>query len=356
MSQITTPVTAHKRSHLPSTYALRDQLTPELVGSRSSWSSHDEQRHYPYRSHRLERDYLAAGFRIAALVLAVILATFFASAASANTTRYEISRLASELCVAAEQLSYELKRYNGMGNTARQASRLSREAGQLVDSLTRNRSDSTIRSRFSDVARQYRRLEEAYLRASRNIRHGVVIGGFSRVSDLFIGLDYALSYNRAYRVPHRRYYSPQPLSNFERLQRESQRGYNYGQRNRPGIANRGRGNRDSYGGGRNDNRPGNAVGRDRAREGAGRGRGENRPNVAGRGDNRPTNRPGQAGRGDAQAGGRANSGRVDAQRNPSSRGSFDHRSPVLERQRNQDRSSRARSRADRNAGSRRRDH
>lgn len=195
----------------------------------------------PYKKHRLYRENSATSFRVAALALALILCSFLASAASAAPTRYELARTASQLCVAAEYLAEDLRRARGFNSARHHADRLSRDAGRLVDAINRNRSNSIVRSRFNEVAREYRQLETAFLRASRNYRHGFAGGGLGPVSDLFTDLNYAFNgsyYRGSPRHTSTRNYNRNGFGNrssiapFQQLQRQNQRGRSYGYGNR----------------------------------------------------------------------------------------------------------------------------
>ena len=99
--------------------------------------------------------------RILLLVLAVLFPV------SGFATNFEISRLASQLQGLSADLSRESRGLRGFSSVSHYAARLESRADQLNNSITRGRSTSFIRSRFSDVVQHYERLEEAYFRAGR---------------------------------------------------------------------------------------------------------------------------------------------------------------------------------------------
>lgn len=134
-------------------------------------------------------------------------------------SHFELSRLAKQLDLVSSQLAWEL-RYNGAYSSVRsRAQSLSREAGQLFDAIQRSRSNSSVRSHFKDVRRRYDKLEEAFLRANRKYYDAAVYREVELISHLFTGLssEFYYAYNSVprSRLPYynsARSYSYSPFS------------------------------------------------------------------------------------------------------------------------------------------------
>ena len=133
------------------------------------------------QSNRISR--LAATSWTAVFSLMLLLAPVTAFA-----NHFELSRLASQLDQQSSQLAYQLRYVPHYGTVRSRAQSLSREAGQLFDAISMNHSDSSVRSHFKDVRRQYDKLEQAFLRANREYYDGAVYREVEFISSLFDGL------------------------------------------------------------------------------------------------------------------------------------------------------------------------
>lgn len=124
-------------------------------------------------------------------------------------THFELSRIASQVELISGQLAHDLRYTRYYGSVRQRAVNLEREAAQLVDSLRRNRSNSRIRSRFKDVRRGYERLESAFFAADRRDHDPRLYQEINLLSDLFASLSnefyYAgfgtQNYDRGYYTP-----------------------------------------------------------------------------------------------------------------------------------------------------------
>lgn len=108
----------------------------------------------------------------------------------ALATDWEISRLASQLQLASDQLAFNVRYVQGYGSVNNRAQQLSRKAAQLTDSIERGRSSSTLHSQFSDLARYYQRLESDFLRSSRNRSLGHLNHNFDHLASLYSSLSF----------------------------------------------------------------------------------------------------------------------------------------------------------------------
>lgn len=103
-------------------------------------------------------------------------------------THFELSRLASQIQLISGQLAHELRYTRHYGPVRQRAVTLSRDASQLVETLQRNRSNSRVRSRFKDVRRGYERLEQAFFSADRRAHDPDLYREISLLSDVFTNL------------------------------------------------------------------------------------------------------------------------------------------------------------------------
>ncbi len=243
-------------------------------------------------SRRPEPTRLLRWLSIAAVLVVLMPSTVFA-------THFELSRLASQIQLISGQLAHELRYTRHYGPVRQRAVTLSREASQLVETLQRNRSNSRIRSRFKDVRRGYERLEQAFFSADRRAHDPDLYRDISLLSNVFTNLREEFYYAG---FGEQTYGSPYIARN----------------RNRGSIilGTRNFGGSNYYRGGRGL-RPSGRIVPHREREIPPVFRG-NSGRVT---PNRENNR-GQGGRGRIESG----------SRNIQSAPTFDHRSPVLERQ------------------------
>lgn len=117
---------------------------------------------------------------------------------SLQATEFELSRIATELNFASNQLAHKLKYSRSFGGVGQRADRLARESSQLVDAIRRNRSASYIRSQFNDVNRRYLDLEDSFLRAYRNNSDIYVFDQVGLISNLVSNLESTFYYTRYY--------------------------------------------------------------------------------------------------------------------------------------------------------------
>ncbi len=130
---------------------------------------------------------------------------------SVFATHFELSRLANQVELISDQLADELRYTRHYGSVRQRAVTLRREAGQLADSLARNRSNSRIRSQFKDVRQGYERLEAAFFIADRRDHIPSLYRDVNLLSDVFASLNeefyYAglgrQSYEPVYIAPYR---------------------------------------------------------------------------------------------------------------------------------------------------------
>jgi len=129
----------------------------------------------------------------------IVLAVLFP--VSGFATQFEISRLAEQLGGLSAELSRDSRGLRGFSSVSHYAARLQSKADQLSQSITRGRSTSYVRSRFSDVAQHYERLEEAYFRAGRfkvDTRVEQQFGEISLLLNLLTTQFYPDNYNPGY--------------------------------------------------------------------------------------------------------------------------------------------------------------
>ncbi|MEX2469358.1 MAG: hypothetical protein WD396_06365 [Pseudohongiellaceae bacterium] len=125
----------------------------------------------------------------------------------ATATDFQVAQLARELTRASNQFAAELGSARGYNGVRFSAERLGREAGELVDAIYRGRSRSHVSAEFNDVARQYRALEEAFLRAKGGDHERGLYQRVSLISNLYSNLDAEFRYTHQARQP---YYYPAP--------------------------------------------------------------------------------------------------------------------------------------------------
>ena len=109
-------------------------------------------------------------------------------------THFEVSRLASEIEFVSSQLAYDLRHSRNYGSVRQRANSLSKEAAQLVETVTRNRSNSRIRSQFKRLRRDYEHLQEAFLRANRKDHRPHLYAEINVLSNLFSNLSNTFYY------------------------------------------------------------------------------------------------------------------------------------------------------------------
>lgn len=178
--------------------------------------------------------------------LAVLLTVLLSS--GAHATHFELSRLATQLSVASDQLYHGLRNVHGYSSVRQNASRLSTETRQFVESVNRDRSASQLRSKFNDLARAYSRLETAFLRAHHSRGNAYVYNDFTGISNLFAGLNEVYYYDSVYAannrviVQQRQYYAPPVISRRPRVDSHNSGNYGYNDPDR----NRQRPNRRDY--------------------------------------------------------------------------------------------------------------
>ena len=107
----------------------------------------------------------------------------------------EIARLATQINLSSDRLAQELHYRQGYSKVQQHANRLSREAGQLVDAVRRNRSPAYLRSQFSDVSRRYANLETAFLRATPSEHSPHLYDEIGRINNLFNNLSREIYYS-----------------------------------------------------------------------------------------------------------------------------------------------------------------
>ncbi len=134
------------------------------------------------------------------------LLVMFAPVASA--TNFDVSHLATELNRVSNELANQLRNARGYSSVRFSANQLSREAAELVKAIGRGRSLSVQQSEFRDVARRYRELEAAFLRASRK-HNRAVYNQVGIISNIFSNLNSEFYYsNYVQPVPQPFYYVP----------------------------------------------------------------------------------------------------------------------------------------------------
>ncbi|MCG8414895.1 MAG: hypothetical protein MI746_11815 [Pseudomonadales bacterium] len=128
----------------------------------------------------------------------------------AQATNFDVSHLAAELNRVSAELARDLRSVRGYSSVRFSADRLSKEAAQLVNAISRNRSLSYQRSRFQNVVRRYRELEEAFLRSNRE-HDRYVYNQVGVISNLFSGLNSEFFYTNYVEPAPQYYYTPPAL-------------------------------------------------------------------------------------------------------------------------------------------------
>jgi hypothetical protein len=136
--------------------------------------------------------------------------------ALANATAYELSRLASELNFTSSRFAHDLRGYQGYSSVRFSAQRLSREAEQLVEAISRDRSRSTIRSQLDDVRRRYEDLEKSVLRIDGGRQREFVYQHMDQINALYDSLNAEFYYDphSQHVAPH--YYYPRQYERYPR--------------------------------------------------------------------------------------------------------------------------------------------
>lgn len=137
----------------------------------------------------------------------LILVTLLLFTPVAHATNFDVSHLAAELNRVSAELARDLRNTRGYSSVRFSADRLSREAGQLVAAISRNRSLSFQRSQFRNVVRRYRELEEAFLRSNRQ-HDRYVYNQVGVISNLFSGLNSEFFYTNYVEPAPQYYYTP----------------------------------------------------------------------------------------------------------------------------------------------------
>ena len=145
-----------------------------------------------------------------------------------SATNFDVSHLAAELNRVSSALATELRNTRGYNSVRFSANQLSREAADLVQVISRNRSLSSQRRAFQEVARRYRELEEAFLRVSRD-HDRYVYNQVGVISNLFSSLNSEFYYtNYVEPAPQRYYYVPPVVIRQQPLGGVGSRGYGRG--------------------------------------------------------------------------------------------------------------------------------
>jgi len=142
------------------------------------------------------------------LILPFLFVTGLLQVSTALATEFQVAQLAAELTRASNQLAAGLGSARGYSSVRFSAERLSREAGELVDAIRRDRSRSYISAEFSDIGRHYLALEDAFLRANGGNHAPGLNRQVSLISNLYASLD------ATFRFTHRAvppYYYPVPV-------------------------------------------------------------------------------------------------------------------------------------------------
>lgn len=144
------------------------------------------------------------GFKLLSAVAAVSLS------AAAGATAYELSRVATELTHVSQQLARDLRGAYGTTSVRFSANRLSQEAEQLVEAISRGRNPSHVRQQVDDVRRRYLELEEAVLRLDSAAQTEVLGQRMNRLSALYESMNAEFFYS-AEQYPPAHQAVPQPL-------------------------------------------------------------------------------------------------------------------------------------------------
>jgi hypothetical protein len=136
--------------------------------------------------------------------------------ALASATAYELSRLASELNFTSSRFAHDLRGYQGYSSVRFSAQRLGREAEQLVEAISRDRSRSTIRSQLDDVRRRYEDLEKSVLRIDGGRQREFVYQRMDQINALYDSLNAEFYYDPRTRHVAPRYYYPRQYELYPR--------------------------------------------------------------------------------------------------------------------------------------------
>jgi len=198
-------------------------------------------------THRIHRKQATGILTGLTLVLSLLMTS------GAFATHFELSRLATQLSVASDQLYRGLRNVHGYSSVRHNAGRLATETRQFVESVNRDRNASHLRSKYNDLARAYSRLEVAFLQAHRSRSNAYVYNDFSGISNLFAGLNEVYYYGSVYTnnnrviVQQRQYYPPAIISRAPRINNPGNRGYNNRGRGFTNSRENQRANRRDYG-------------------------------------------------------------------------------------------------------------
>lgn len=128
---------------------------------------------------------------------------------TAQATAYELSRLASRLNFTSTRLAEDLRNSQGYSSVRFSAQRLSREAEQLVEAISRDRSHAYVRSQLDDVRHRYEDLEKAVLRIDGGRHQAYVFEQMDSISALYDSMNAEFYYQQRSYPPVRHYY-PNP--------------------------------------------------------------------------------------------------------------------------------------------------
>jgi len=158
---------------------------------------------------------------------------------AASADHQDISRLATELNLAAGQLAYGLRANGGYSNLRRRADHLSREAADLIDAVRRNRNESRVNSQFNEVSKRYSDLEQAFLRANRSRFSPYLANEFDRINGIYTNLNAEFYYQDNYVNPRSYSYTSRVQIVPEIDRRYESAVKNYYPPNQRGLANAG---------------------------------------------------------------------------------------------------------------------
>jgi len=146
----------------------------------------------------------------ARLTTYLTLSMLLALPTAASATAYELSRVATELAHVSQQMARELRGGSGYASIRFSANRLSQEAEQLLEAISRGRNPSHVRRQVDDVRRRYLELEEAVLRLDRAAQSDLLISRMDRVSSLYESINAEFYYTER-QFPPRYQALPQPV-------------------------------------------------------------------------------------------------------------------------------------------------
>jgi hypothetical protein len=110
--------------------------------------------------------------------------------ALASSSPLEIARLAQLLEYASHDLASDAGRLATTGSVKHNARLLSQKAQKLQDSIERGRSSAYVRTRFTDVTRYYQRLESAIVRSMDGSRSQPLRNEFLQLAEHYENLRY----------------------------------------------------------------------------------------------------------------------------------------------------------------------